>query len=142
MKAEVLKAEAVASYALIGDAEGLKDSAKVLAMLKAGNFDGVIVVRLVSDRTEIVSTPQSGYPESYRMFRGYYSQRVALSPFYYDSGHISTNRIVQLETNIYEVANERLVWSGVTNTRNPSSVQELINESATAIRNALVGAAR
>lgn len=142
MKAEVRSAEAVTSYSLIGDTQQLKDADALLAVLRNGGFDGVIVVRLVAERTEITASPEGIYPEPYRMFRGYYSPRFALSPFYYDSGRITTDRIVQLETNIYEVAGERLVWSGVTSTRNPSSVQQLIQEAAAAMRAVLAKAGR
>ena len=42
--------------------------------------------------------------------------------------------MVQLETNIYEVAGERLVWSGATTSTNPGNLRQLIKDAAAAIR--------
>jgi hypothetical protein len=45
---------------------------------------------------------------------------------------------VQIETNIYEAAGERLIWSAATTSTNPGNVQQLITDAAMAIRAELV----
>lgn len=134
MKAQFTQVECVTSYALLGNEANLKDVANVVATLKSAGVDHVVLVRLISDRTEIYSGPSDVVPVAYRTFRGYYGAGYALRPFYYETGRISTDRIVQIETNIYEVAGERLVWSGATSHTNPASVRDLIDEAAADIR--------
>jgi hypothetical protein len=95
-------------------------------------------MRPVSDRKEITYIPGSLYPAPYRTFRGYYNRAYALRPFYYEPGRYATDRIVQIETNVYEVAGERLIWSGATTSLNPGKLENLIKDAADAIREKLV----
>lgn len=134
MKAQITRAECITSYSLLGAEANLRELGKMMATLKAAGVDHVVVCRLISDRTEINSSPSGGVPDAYRTFRGYYGDRYALRPFYYDSVHLTVDRVIQIETNIYEVAGERLVWSAATRHANPTSVQDLIQEAATDIR--------
>lgn len=134
MQSELVRAEGVTSYSLLGAESDLKDLAKVSAVLKAAGVDGVVVMRPVSDRSEIIYIPGTMYPRPYRTFRGYYSRDYALRPFFAEPGRYATERVVQLETNIYEVAGERLVWSGATTSTNPGNLRQLIKDAAAAIR--------
>jgi hypothetical protein len=95
-------------------------------------------MRPVSDKKEVTYIPGMIYPEPYRTFRGYYSQSYALSPFYYEPGRFTADRIVQIETNIFEAPGERLIWSAATTSTNPGNLQQLIKDAATAIRAELV----
>ena len=139
LKAQVTRAECITSYSLLGVESDLKDLTKVTDVLKAAGVDGVVIMRPVSDNKEIVYIPGTGYyPRPYRTFRGYYSRDYALGSFYYEPGRYATDRVVQIETNIYEVAGERLIWSGATTSTNPGNLQNLIKDAAAAIREKLV----
>jgi hypothetical protein len=138
VKAQITKAECVTSYSLLGVEADLKDIAKVSAALKSAGVDGVVVVRPVSDKNEITVTPGTLYPVPYRTFRGYYARPYALRPFYYEPAQTTVDRIVQLETNIYEVAGERLIWSAATTSTNPGNLKQLAADAAAAIRAELV----
>ena len=134
VKAQITKAECVTSYSLLGVETDLKDIAKVSAALKSAGIDGVVVVRPVSDKNEITTTPGTLYPVPYRTFRGYYARPYGLSSFYYEPSRTTVDRIVRLETNIYEVAGERLIWSAATTSTNPGNLQQLAADAAAAIR--------
>jgi hypothetical protein len=138
LKAQVTRAECVTSYSLLGSESDLKELTKVIGVLKAAGIDGVVVLRPVSDKNEITYIPGTGYPPPYRTFSGYYNRDYALRSFYYEPGRYATDRVVQIETNIYEVAGDRLIWSGVTTSTNPGNVQNLIKDAADAIREKLV----
>lgn len=138
LKAQVTRAECITSYSLLGSESDLKDLTKVTGVLKAAGVDGVVIMRPVSDRKEITYIPGTVYPRPYRTFRGYYSRDYALGSFYYEPGRYATDRVVQIETNIYEVAGERLIWSGATTSTNPGNLQNLIKDAAAAIREKLV----
>jgi len=134
LKAQITRAECITSYSLLGAVTDLKDLSKVRGAIKAAGVDGIIVMRPVSDKTEVTAV----YPMPYRTFSGYYSRDFALFPFFNDSGEFAIDRIVRIETNIYEAAGDHLIWSGATTSINPGNVQELIRESAEAIRAELV----
>jgi hypothetical protein len=68
-------------------------------------------------------TPAPGY---YGMY-GYYHSSYAVV---HNPGYIQENTIVKLETNVYDVATQRLVWSGVTETLNPETPQDVANSVA------------
>lgn len=138
MKAQIQRAECITSYSLLGAESDLKDVAKVTAILKAAGVDGVVVVRPISDHKEVTYVPGRPMPMPYLTFRGYYSRAYGLNAFYYDPGYMESTRVVELETNIYEVAGERLIWSGVTQSTNPGKIGELAHDAAKAIRAELV----
>jgi len=138
LKAQVTRAECITSYSLLGSESDLKDLSKVTGALKAAGIDGVVILRPVSDRKELAYIPGNAFPRPYRTFRGYYSRDHALGSFYYEPGRYASERVVQIETNIYEVAGERLVWSGATTSTNPGDVRNLIKDAAAAIREKLV----
>jgi hypothetical protein len=138
LKAQITHAECITSYSLLGAESDLRDVAKVSAALKASGVDGIVVMRPVSDKDKISYVPGMIYPGPYRTFGGYYNQSYALSPFVYEPGYFTTDRIVKIETNIYEAPGQRLIWSAATTSTNPGDLQQLIKDAASAIRAELV----
>ena len=138
VKAQITKAECITSYSIIDSESDLKDHDKVSAALKSAGVDGVIVIRPISNRSEVTTTPGAPYPVPYRTFRGYYARPYALSSFYYEPAQTTVDRVIELETNIYEVAGDRLIWSGATTSLNPDNLKQLAGDAAAAIRAELV----
>ena len=138
LKAEVTRAECITSYSLLGAESDVQDLAKISGALRTAGVDGVVVMRPVSDKNEVTYIPGTIYPVPYRTFRGYYNRFYALRPFSYEPGRYATDRIVQIETNIYEVAGERLIWSAASTSTNPGNLKDLIQDAASAIRAELV----
>lgn len=134
MKKQVTSVPVVASYELLPNAEDQKDRAKMAAAIKAAGVDGIIVMRLVSDAQEVSYTPGSPMPTPYRSFYGYYSRPYALQPYYYDPGTFSTDRVIGIETNIYNAKDETLIWSALTKSTNPGNVDKLVAEVAEVVR--------
>lgn len=149
---------AVASYAYFGDKVDIIDAEKVTAAVKASPFDAVVVMRLVSDQTKTsvntttmptgayggsigVMTPGPGYgyggygygyggypPVGYRSFGGYYGD------YGMTSTTVTTDHILSIETNIYELAGQKLVWSGLTASTSPGNVRQLAADVVAAVR--------
>ena len=109
--------KATASYIMFSlDGPKSKDDLKVL--LKPGGFDSVIVTRMVDKTTEQTYYPPTvtytGPPRAYYGgFYGYYNMGYS---YYSTPGYTQTNDIVKLECNIYDFANEKLVYSGLSDT--------------------------
>jgi hypothetical protein len=138
LKAQITRADCVTSYSVLGDETDVKDIAKVSAVIKAAGVDGIVVMRPVLEKSEILYRPGMLYPGPYRMFRSYYSPYYALRPYYYQPGRYSVERTVEIETNIYEAAGGRLLWSAVTTSPNPTDPQQLMKDASAAIRAELV----
>jgi hypothetical protein len=106
--------QALASYTLVGD--GQLDSARVREMLRENACDGVFLTRLVDRKTvetyyppttSHVSAPSAYYGGWY----GYYSTSYAYTM---TPGYTVQNEVVNLETNLYRVSDEKLVWSALS----------------------------
>ena len=90
----------------------------------------VAVTRLLAVDKEQEYVPGTSYytpaPGYYGMY-GYYHSSYA---FVSSPGYIQENTIVKLETNVYDVGTEKLVWSGVSETLNPETAQDVANSVA------------
>jgi hypothetical protein len=134
MKAQITGIPVVASYELLPKFSDQKNRAKVAQAIRDSGADGIVVVRTVSDAKEVSYTPGSPMPMPYRSFYGYYTRPYAMQPMYWDAGTLSTDRVIGMETNIYNAKDEQLIWTGLTRSTNPGSVQRLINEVAEVVR--------
>jgi hypothetical protein len=74
-----------------------------------------------------------GYPMGYRSFGGYYGGYAMGG-----STTVTTDRIMQVETNIYELPGEKLVWSGVTESTSPGNVKQMAEDAIAAIRQQMI----
>jgi hypothetical protein len=126
--------EAVASYSFITEGD-LNDATKIAAAIKTAGFDGIIVMRMVSERTE-VNAYSTGYPGYYGSFGGYYGR--------YGYGSVgmgttvTTDRIISIETNIYELPGEKLVWSGAVESTSPGNIKQMVDDTVGAVRQHMI----
>jgi hypothetical protein len=105
------------------------DDAKAL-ILKEG-FDGAVVMRVLDRRERVTYTPPSYGPS----FWGYY--RYA-RPLAYDPGSYRTDDVVLVETSIYSLTSDKLLWVGTTETLNPKSLPDVVDDIAKAVRGELL----
>ncbi len=123
----VTRAEAVPSYTLISD-EDLSDEGKVQARMAEEGFDGALTMRLVS-REEKHTWVQGSHPTHYNSYAGYHRGGWSGA---YNPGHMRVDEVVRVETHIYSVADDTLVWTAVSETLNPTDLQKVIAEIADA----------
>ncbi|MEO6876356.1 MAG: hypothetical protein ABI222_16185 [Opitutaceae bacterium] len=134
MKAQITTVPVVTSYELLPNRADAKDRTKLAALIKSSGVDGIIIMRLVSDANEVTYVAGTPMPMPYRSFYGYYNRPYGLSPYFYDPGSIRTDRVVSIETNIYDAKDESLIWSGVTKTTNPENVEDLVAQVTKVVR--------
>jgi len=124
---------AVASYTLIPE-DGEVPKERLAEAVKASGVQGVLVTRLVKVevQTQVYAAPYDGPP--YYGFYGYYSWAwVGL----YDAPLVYTYNVVVAETNLFDAANDTLIWSGTTETFPSGNVKKGITAFAAVIINAL-----
>jgi hypothetical protein len=122
-----LNGKAVASYTLI-PAETLSEGkeAALTETLNAGKFTHVLLLRLadVEKETSYVPGTTTAYYGGYGRYYGYGAGMYA-SPGYY-----TTDKNYFIETTVYTVNPNKLIWTGTTKTVNPSKMENTINEIA------------
>jgi hypothetical protein len=121
--------EGIAAYNLIPPNES-RDKEKAKALFSAAGVVGVVAMRVVGHHQEISSSPSMGYwgAPYYGSFwggSGYYGHGWA---DVYDPGYLRTDTILSVETLVYDMKADKLVWAGRSQTTNPSKVETLIKE--------------
>lgn len=126
----MMKVHGVKSYDYLTD-ELTGENNKLNEKLKSDSFDGVLIMRLVDVEKETTYVPGStGYPGYYGSYYGYY--RYA-APSYYNPGYYQTDKNYMVETAVYSVTPDKLIWSATTKTVNPENFDRAIEEIATAV---------
>jgi hypothetical protein len=115
-------AQAVPSYQALGDMD-LKDRDAVKAKLKDQGFQGVLFMRLAGVTQEL-------NPASYGTFDGYYDWA---GPSVYDAAYVQTDTVVHVVSNLYSLQDDKLIWSGVSQTFDPASAKSFMNDVSKAV---------
>jgi hypothetical protein len=155
MKGQITAVPSVASYTLLPDVKDQVDPKKIAEVIKAGGFDGIVTMRMIALQDE-QTFHEGGYvPTGYQTFSSYYSPGYALSPYYrhypgaYGAGYggygmpmeyeyvppsITTDQIMSIETNIYDATTGKLIWTGLTRTKNADERHNTIAEVAAVVK--------
>jgi hypothetical protein len=123
--ARIIGPEAVPGSKVIPENE-MRDIEKVKARLKAEGFDGAITIRLVDAQTE-VRHEQDPLPTAYYTIWGYYGFAWVAER---GPSYMTLDSKLQIEVNIYSLENEKLLWSGTTETMQPRLMETLIKDVA------------
>jgi hypothetical protein len=136
MVANIKKAEAIQSYKILSKAQ-MKDSDASKATINELGVDGIITMRWLGKDEKLEYVPGTSYygPSYYQPFWGYYGYA---SPMMYDPGYYTQSQIIRLETNIYSYPDEKIIWTGHSETTDPTSLNDLINSVAVATSKELV----
>ena len=114
------------SYTVLSE-DDLHDRDAAKAKVKAGGYDGAVVMVLVSvDRTQTY-VPGTAYavPAPYTSMYGGWGYGWST---YYDPGYVDTDQLVDFNTNVYQVQTEKLIWASRTQTTDPTSVGSMVDE--------------
>ncbi|MBC2716413.1 MAG: hypothetical protein HF978_14000 [Desulfobacteraceae bacterium] len=94
----------------------------ILNAVKKFKNDAVIITHVKSIEDKDI------YTRNYRGGRGYYGYYGYAHSYVHNPGYSSIDTIVRLETNLYDVKTEQLIWSGQSKTWNKDSKNEIIND--------------
>jgi len=125
-------------YSLLPEG-GLGDVKTVRKAVEFSGADGVIVTYLAGQNAETVHVPARNYVTP-SLYGGLYPYYGLVYDNVTEPGYYARFKLLQLETNVYDVARQKLVWSGRSQTLDPRSEQTTINEVVELITGALAQA--
>lgn len=91
--------------------------------IKRTGCDAVFVIALLD--VMAIETYQPGrayYPMNYGMYGSYYGYYNYYYPMIYSPGYYTTDKTYYIETNFYDVEEDKLLWSIQSEAYNPSSL--------------------
>jgi hypothetical protein len=97
--------------------------------IQANQIDAVVVSRLIKVDNTVTYYPGAAYVVPFSYYNTFYGYYGALYPVVYSPGYLEKEKKVRVETNLYFVNGEpdgQLVWTGMTDTFNPSNVHKAI----------------
>ena len=111
-----------------------KNENAIRLRIKKDGFDGAVTMRLldVDKETNYSQGAITTYPVYYQTFSGYYYRNWR---YYNEPGYYSPTKTYTVETNVYSIKEDKIIWSGVTETTNPEGVDKMTKEIAKIIFN-------
>lgn len=123
---------AVPAYAVLDNNEDA-DYKTAKASLAAKGFDAVLEIRLISKENEQTTAyyrnAWHGGGYSGWGYSGYWGWG---GPYAYDY-YVYNTPVVRLETNLYSLHDDQLVWSGRTKTTDADTMNEVVDEVTSAV---------
>ena len=116
--------QGVPAYRIVPKEE-LQSADKARAWFEKAGVQGVVALRVVTDEKRKTYTTSTWMSPYYSSFWGYYGYGWTAV---YDPGYIRVDRVVSLETLIFSIAKNSLVWAGVSETENPKEAGKVIAE--------------
>lgn len=118
----------VPSYKVLGTQKIALDTSMSKQILQKENFDAVLMLTLKDKSTTETWVPGTTNYNYWGYHGRYYGS-------YYDPGYIQKDVNYTVETNLYSLKDKMLLWSGITNTVNPASLDQTISEIVNQIYN-------
>jgi hypothetical protein len=119
--------QAVASSSVMESDQKI-EKAVILAAIEKLDIDAVLVTRLVSLKEEEVRSPSTseyGSPDDYH--GRYYQDYNTAYEYAHQPAQYTTSVRVGLETKLYDVKTEKLIWAASSKTANPKSKTKLFD---------------
>ncbi len=104
-----------------------KDRAKAIERLKQRGYGAAILMRLVGDEERVSSSVGVGWygQPMYPSFSNYWSYSWSTI---YAAGYTWKDRVLTLETLIYSIENDELIWAGRSETENPKDIRKFVKD--------------
>ncbi len=122
-----LKGKGVASYNYLNADFNKKNEQALREKISKDGFDGAITMRLVDvEKEKSYITGDEFYPPIYnRNFSGYYSRSL---PFYAMPEYFATTKTFTVETNVFSIKEDKIIWSGITKSTDPGGINRMMKD--------------
>lgn len=126
-------AEGVPAYTFLSD-RAIRDPEMARAKAQELGFAAAAVMRIVGSKTVYTHVHMPGPvwvgPPYQRFWGGYWGWGWGAV---WQPGYLAVDRVVKVETLIYSLDNDELVWAGVSRTFDPGRIESFISELAVAV---------
>ena len=116
--------QSVATYR-IAPKEELKNPDHAKGWFEKANVDGVVAMRPVSKDKRTTYNPGTWMNPYYSTLWGYYGYGWGSL---YIPGSVEQDTVVVVETTIYSVPHNKLLWAAVSETKNPKDLQRFVED--------------
>ena len=116
--------QAVPTYR-IAPKEELQTADKARVWFERAKVDGVIAIRPVSSEKRINYNDSMWLSPSYNTFWGYYGYGYSTAVVI---GDVDRDTVITVETLIYSLTLDKLMWAAVSETRNPKTLQKFVED--------------
>ncbi len=97
--------------------------------IKRTGCDAVFVLAVLDVKTvESYQPGRAYYPMNYGPYGSYYGYYHYYSPMVYSPGYYSTDKTYYIETNFYDLEEDKLLWSIQSEAYNPSSIDSWFDQ--------------
>ena len=114
--------QGVAAYRIVPK-EALQQVDTARPFFERAGLDGVIVLRPMSLERERTYTPDTWASPYYGTLWGYYGYGWGSVT---TGGYVTDTPVLTVETLIFSIAKDRLIWAGVSETKHPETVQKVV----------------
>jgi len=121
MAGRARKGNALPSYNILQEPE-LRDKEQAKSKILKMGFDGAVIMRPLRVEDRVNYVPGS-YPPHYGSFWGYYGSAW---PTLYMPDYVYTDKVVQVETTIFSIKDDKLLWTTLSETKNPESARDVV----------------
>jgi hypothetical protein len=124
-------AQGVPSYTVLSD-DAIRNEEQARATFEKLGFQGTVAMRVVGKETQYTYTPSywSSYPYYGRFWGGYWGWGWGTV---YQPGYLTADKVVSVETLVYSLRQDKLVWAGVSQTVDPTELNSFVSELAKAV---------
>jgi hypothetical protein len=114
----------VASYRIV-PREELRDPAKAKGWYERAGVEGIVTMRLVSANVRKTWSPSVWATPYYSSLWSYYGYGWGSI---YDPGYVREDTVAVIETLVFSVPQDKLLWAGVTESTNPKDAGKIIKD--------------
>jgi len=112
---------AIPSYKLIPE-DGQVPNDRLEAAIRTSGANGVLATRFLGTNTNVTYTPGYVYGAAPAYYGGFYGYYGTAWGYDYVPPMATTSTVVTLETDVFDAAKLEMVWSGTTQTTNPTTI--------------------
>lgn len=122
-----LSGKGIVSYNYLNANFNKEKEDAIRSKIKKDGFDGAITMRLldVDKETNYSQSSISSYPVYYQTFSGYYYRNVN---YYNEPEYYTTTKTYTVETNVFSIKEDKIIWTGLTESTNPDGVDKMTKE--------------
>ena len=125
------------SHEYLDDNLNSQNETEIMNKIKSDGYDGIVLMRLIDVDKEKIYIPEDRnyYPNNYNSFGDYY---LTQHHRYKNSGYYITTKTYILETIIFSLKENKIIWTGITETFEPSSIKRMTKEISKVIYKQMV----